>query len=114
MKEISEIILGEGVSWMMFFAYIMVGVFGLTCSVLFDIYSSGIAANEFKFKKFIYENEIRILLSILAVIVGVLFHEQLLGSELNTWTAFLSGFMSDKIIENLMNRRKKKLEKDDK
>jgi ABC-type uncharacterized transport system YnjBCD ATPase subunit len=104
----TEILLGNGVTWIMFMSFLLMGSFGLLCSVLFDVYSSGIEANEFAFSKFWKRNQIRIYLSILAVIVGILFSEQLLGSHLNSWTAFLSGFMSDKLIENLLKRRRNK------
>jgi hypothetical protein len=92
----------------MFISFLIMGTFGLICSVMFDVYSSGIEANEFAFNKFWQRNKIRIYLSVLAVMIGILFSEQLLGSQLNTWTAFLSGFMSDKLIENLLKRKRKK------
>jgi len=104
----TELILGEGVTWVMFGSFLIMGTFGLFCSVMFDVYSSGIQHHEFDVKTFWQRNDIRIYLSFLAVMVGVLFSEQLLGSSLNTWTAFLSGFMSDKLIENLLKRRRKK------
>jgi ABC-type uncharacterized transport system YnjBCD ATPase subunit len=104
----TELILGQGVTWVMFGSFLIMGTFGLFCSVMFDVYSSGIEANQFAFKTFWSRNKIRIYLSVLAVIVGILFSEQLLGSQLNVWTAFLSGFMSDKLIENLLKRRRKK------
>lgn len=111
METITQIILGEGVTWVMFFAFFTMGVLGLVSSVMFDVYSSGIDTHEFKLFKFLGDNRIRLMLSILAIIIGVLFSEQILGASLNTWTAFLSGFTSDKIIENMMQRRRKKIDK---
>jgi hypothetical protein len=104
----TEIILGNGVTWEMFISFLLLGFFGLMCSVVFDVYSSGIDANEFEFKKFWKRNKIRTILSLLMLVVGILFSEQLLGASLNTWTAFLAGFTSDKLIENLLRRKAKK------
>jgi hypothetical protein len=109
MKEIQDLILGDGVTWTMFAAYYIMGMVGLFVSALTDIYSSGIESNQFLFRIFWRENKIRLILSFVVIAVGVVFSEQLIGSKLTTWTAFLSGFMSDKVIENLMQRRKKRL-----
>lgn len=47
------------------------------------------------------DNSNRIILSILAIIVGVLFSNDLIGKEISNWGAFLSGLVTDKIIEAL-------------
>jgi ABC-type uncharacterized transport system YnjBCD ATPase subunit len=103
----TEMLLGKDVTWMMFMSFFIMGTIGLIASVLFDVYSSGIKTNDFDFGKFWTRNKFRIYLSFLAIVIGILFSEQLLGSQLNNWTAFLSGFMSDKLIENLLKRKRK-------
>lgn len=52
------------------------------------------------------ENFWRGVLTVLAMLAGVIFTEQLFGAPLNEWQAFLSGFATDKIIDALVNRKK--------
>lgn len=66
------------------------------------IYSSG----GFSILIWLNENGWRAILTLGAMIAGVLFTEQLTGAPLNEWQAFLSGFATDKIIDSLVNRKK--------
>jgi hypothetical protein len=51
------------------------------------------------------DNLWRVVVTICAMIAGVLFTPQLSGQELTEWTAFLSGFATDKIIDSFINRK---------
>jgi hypothetical protein len=53
----------------------------------------------------INENFWRVIVTLCAMIAGVLFTPQLTGQELTEWTAFLSGFATDKVIDSLLNRK---------
>jgi hypothetical protein len=47
------------------------------------------------------DNIIRFILSILTIIIGSLFSNELIGKNMNNWSAFLTGLVTDKIIEAL-------------
>ena len=53
-------------------------------------------------------NRWRTLLSALVIVAGIIFSEQLLSIKMSNWASFLAGFTSDKLIENLLQRRRRK------
>lgn len=105
-----ELVLGEGVTWTMFTVFLLFGLIGLVTSVAFDIYSSGASSKELSFKVFWNDNRWRLLLSLLVIVIAILFSEQLLEMQMGNWSSFIAGFTADKIIENMMQRRRRKKE----
>jgi len=103
-----DLILGDGVTWTMFLVFLTFGALGLLSSILFDIYSSGTSTKKFSLKYWWKCNKWRLSLSVLAVVIGILFSEQLLSIEMSNWASFLAGFTADKLIESLMQRRRRK------
>lgn len=59
----------------------------------------------FRVFRWLDDNIWRVVLTLCAMVAGVLFTPQLSGQELTEWTAFLSGFATDKIIDSLINRK---------
>lgn len=104
----SELILGENITWSMFTVFLLFGLLGLVTSVAIDIYSSGIAGKDFSFSIFWQDNKWRLLLSLLVIVIAIIFSEQLLEMQMGNWSSFIAGFASDKVIENLMQRRRRK------
>lgn len=52
------------------------------------------------------DNWLRGLLTIIIVPVGILFSEELLQIKISPFTSMIAGFMSDKTIDALANRKK--------
>ena len=103
----STLVLGEGVTWTMFVVFMTFGFVGLITSVAFDIYSSGAKSKELSIKKFLKDNSWRLILSLLVIVIAILFSEQLMSIQMSNWASFLAGFTADKLIENLMQRRRR-------
>lgn len=60
----------------------------------------------FSIKVWVCDNGWRIVVTIIAMIVGVVFTEAILQVKLNELTAFLAGFFTDKTIDAITNRKK--------
>lgn len=103
----TQLVIGETNSPLMFFVFVCFGFAGLILSLCFDIYSSGTNIKTFSFKYWIKSNVWRILLSAMVIIVAILFSEQLVGMSMSNWSSFIAGFTADKIIENLMQRKRR-------
>ena len=103
----TSLILGEGVSFKMFIVFTIFGLVGLLTSVAFDIYSSGAKSKELSLKVFWKDNKWRLILSLLVIVIAILFSEQLMSISMSNWASFLAGFTADKLIENLMQRRRR-------
>jgi len=54
------------------------------------------------------ENGWRVIMTLCAIVAGVLFTPQLSGQDLTEWTAFLSGFATDKVVDSFVNRKEAK------
>jgi len=85
---------------------------GLLISLVMDIYSSGIKLNEFSLIKWISDNGIRLILSILVLIAGLTFSEDIFGAKLSPLVSFWAGIGNDNLI-NMFVRRKDKLKKEE-
>lgn len=106
--EFLETLFGDGVTKVTLLVYLVLGLFGVVTSLIFDVYSSGIAGSEFKFKIFWSDNAFRIFLSVIVVILAMIFGEEIIGIKTSNWSVFLAGFTSDKAIENLLQRRRRR------
>jgi hypothetical protein len=78
---------------------------GLTLSVLLDIYRSGISVDKFSWKKWISENFFRILISLICLVAGLLFSEDIFGLKINALTAFWGGVGNDNLINTFIRRK---------
>lgn len=106
-----ETLFGEGITATVLLVYFVLGLFGIVTSLIFDVYSSGVVGSEFSWKRFWNDNTFRIFLSIIIVILAMIFGEEIVGIKTSNWSVFLAGFSCDKIIENLLQRRRKKSNK---
>lgn len=96
-----------------FIVYVIFGFIGLILSLIVEVFRSKNKIKTrggFSFAFWITDNYkiLRVLLSIIAVIIGVLFSEQLLGFSINNWGAIVAGFSTDKIVETLISLKTKK------
>lgn len=105
----TDLVLGTETTPMMFTVYILFGLFGFVISIAFDIYSSGVSGKEVSLKHFWDDNKWRVLLSLFVIIVAILFSEDVMEMKMGNWSSFIAGFTADKIIENLMQRRRRKM-----
>jgi len=78
---------------------------GLLISVVMDVYSSGASLAEFSAKKWATDNGVRVVLSMLCLIAGLLFSEDIFGVKLNALTAFWGGIGNDNLINMFVRRR---------
>jgi hypothetical protein len=99
----------ETLSLIQFFYFFAYACFGQLFSIAMQQvkYGNKIKAyGGFSLLVWVNENGWRAVLTICCMVAGVLFTEQLSGSPLSAWSAFLSGFATDKIIDSLVNRKK--------
>jgi len=108
--EFLETLFGEGVKTVDILVYFLVGLFGVFSSMVIDVYSSGIKMSELKFKKWFGDNGFRTIVSIMVVFMAMIFGEDLVGIPKSNWSMFIAGFTADKIIENLVQRKRRKTE----
>ena len=107
-SSFSVLIFGDGITFEMFIVFLLFGLVGTITSVLLDVYSSGTSMKKFSLKYWWSGNKVRALLSLLILVVGIIFSEQLLSIKMSNWASFLVGLTSDKIIENLLQRKRRK------
>lgn len=82
---------------------LFLAIFGLMGSWLLEIYRDWKQIADLKL--WLKDNIIRGLLSVFAILCGIMFSDDLLGLPLNDFTAFLAGFCADKTINSLINRK---------
>lgn len=98
----------EGMTLSIFGYYFLWSCFGKLISVLLQLYKSKgqIKANGgFQWGYYIKSNWPRFLVTLSAMVVGVLFTESLLGVKLNELTAITAGFSTDVIVDRLFKGR---------
>lgn len=98
-----------GMEWIQFISFLMFGYLGLVISYLIQLYKYYPRINKnggFSIWFAISDNWIRIMIGLLIIPVGIRFSQELLGITITEWTAFLSGFFSDRTIDSLKNRKK--------
>jgi len=60
----------------------------------------------FNLARWICDNGWRVILTTIAMVIGVVFTEPVLNVTLNELTAFFAGMGTDKIIDSLVNKKK--------
>lgn len=103
----SKTVFGSNVPFKLFSIYLLFAIIGLIFSLVLELYKSDIKSDKFSFKYWWSKNKFRVILNIIAMTLGVLFTEDLLGIKLSVYTSFLAGFTSDKILETLKKKIKK-------
>jgi len=101
----------EGLTWSNLAIYYCIGLFGMAFSMLLQYvhHAEPISAyGGFKWATWFKENWPRVVLNLFGILAGVLFAEQLLGISLSAYSAFLSGWATDDVIDSLLNKKKKK------
>jgi hypothetical protein len=99
----------EGLTWTKLLCYYGIALLGMVISMLVEQvkHSEPIKANGgFKWSYWIIDNWKRTALNLCAMLVGIMFSEQLLGVTLSAWAAFLSGYATDGIVDGLVNRKR--------
>jgi hypothetical protein len=87
-----------------FVALLFWGLMGFFCSILIELlrHTKKIKTKGgFDFVFWFKDNSIRFILSVLTIIIGVLFTNDLIGKDIGNFSALLSGLVTDKIIEAL-------------
>lgn len=98
-------ILLNGMSLSSFGAYFILGMIGVIVSMLAEILRTNNKCKAkgetftFSLGYWIKDNFIRLVLSMIIVILGVLYTKDLLGIEINSMLALSAGFNSDKLVE---------------
>lgn len=87
-----------------FVALLFWGLIGFICSILIErtISKRIKTVPHLPFGEYVKENIARFLLSIMAILIGVLFTPDLLGRDISNFSALLVGLGTDKIIEILI------------
>jgi len=82
------------------------GILGLLISMLIELIRNKNKIKSqggFKLTYWFYDNFARILLSIIAIFVGIQFSPELLNLKISNWGALVAGISTDKIIETLVS-----------
>lgn len=106
-KTFIESMFGEGIGMLDVGIFLLMGLTGLIFSIVIDIYSSGAELAELSWKRWWGDNKVRLVVSLMLLFITMVFSEQLLEINLSKWSMFLAGFTSDKLIENLVQRKRK-------
>jgi len=99
----------EGLTFEKLGIFYAIGLLGMVMSMLLQQihHSEPIKAHGgFKWTTWFLENWKRTVLNLLGILVGILFSEHLLGITLTAWSAFLSGWATDDVIDSLLNKKK--------
>lgn len=107
MQTFLDTLFGEGVQLVDITVYFILGIFGIFSSLVIDVYSSGIQISQFDRKRWLKDNGFRVIVSIMVLFAAMVFGEEIVGIPTSNWSMFLAGFTSDKIIENLLQRKRK-------
>lgn len=100
----------NGTSTNDFVAYLLWAGVGLIASVLIELIRHHKAIKDkggFSIKFWLLDNLARFLLSIIAIIVGILFSPDVLGVTISNFGAFMAGLVTDKIVEALITLKDK-------
>lgn len=93
-----------------FFQFGLYGLLGLVISQIGDVYSSGIKLTEFNGKKWVDDNLLQMVLSMLCIsallLLGGSVFESITGTKLNSQTVFWAGLGSDAITNYFVRRAK--------
>jgi len=87
-----------------FIALLLWGFVGFIFSILIELlrHTKKIKTKGgFNFAFWLKDNTIRFILSVLAIVIGVLFTPDLIGKDIGNFSALLAGLVTDKIIEAL-------------
>lgn len=103
-QEIINTILG-GLTIVQLISYFVWSILGFITSLLIEIIRHRKTVKErggFSIKYWIADNSARFLLTIVAMIVGIVFSTQMLNIQPSIFEAFSAGLISDKIIEAII------------
>lgn len=98
-----------------FIALLIYGYFGLIISVLIELlmHSKKIKKAGFSFKYFFKDNFLRLIISVLSVVAGATFTEDIIGVPVSIKGAFILGLASDKVIQWYLKFKKSKSNKEE-
>lgn len=103
-KELLKFNILNGEADEQFVSLLIWGLIGFLFSILIELSRHKEKIKKlggFSFTYWLQDNIIRFILSILTIIIGSLFSNELIGKNMNNWSAFLTGLVTDKIIEAL-------------
>jgi hypothetical protein len=91
-----------------FIVLFSMGLFGLVCSLVFDLYRNWnkiLKTGGFQWDYWLKKNLPKIFVSMLVIIVAILFSETLIGREPDNTVAFFASFFLDKTIDSFIKRK---------
>jgi len=94
-------VLLNGMSTSDFIAYYIMGFIGFIFSVLGQFYK----AKNFAITKWWNDEKFRILVNLIAIGLGIIFTEQLTGTEISLLGAFEAGVFTDVIIDRFITKK---------
>lgn len=110
MNEFFDNLIGADVNLAALLAYAVWAYGGLGYSLYTDFVSSGENLKQFNPSYYWGQNKWRVIQSIIAIPIGLIFTQDLLGIELNSFSALLLGFNIDKLLETIKDRKKRKIQ----
>lgn len=109
MKEIFQLFLGENLTIVYFFVYLVWAYMGFFINLIIDINrrkpESETSPKPFSLNYWWNDNKWRLLSSFLLIPVAIILSKELMGMEISNTLAFLIGLGSDTLIE-LIKRKK--------
>lgn len=108
MNEFLDNLIGADVNLAALLAFAVWAYGGLAYSLYTDFVSSGENLKQFNPTYYWQQNKWRVIQSIVAIPIGLIFTQDLLGIELSAFSALLLGFNIDKLLEAIKDRKKRK------
>lgn len=95
----------NGITIVDFVAFYLLALFGLFLSMALEVYKLHKKIEDFELKIWFDINQYRLLLNLVFIVLGIIFTEELTGSIVTPFTAFLAGFSVDKVIESFKDKK---------
>lgn len=96
----------NGMSFQTFIAYYMMGLIGCLCSVYTQFLKKKKKGEVKSFTFFLKDTGSRLIFNFIAIAIGIIFSENLLGINTSLFGAFTAGLSTDVLIDRFLTENK--------
>ena len=85
-----------------FVIFYITAILGLLCSIavhVFKQYRIKPKGSEFNVLAILYDERIRIICTVVVIPAAIIFSDNIMGSSITNWSAFLAGFVTDRTLD---------------
>lgn len=95
----------NGINPLDFLVYFTMAIFGFVFSVFGELFKH----KTYNLKEWFQKEKYRIVLNLFAIIIGIIFTEDISGVPINLWQAFISGMATDLVIDRFFPKKTTKI-----